>query len=607
MHPFIVHLVFALGVGSAALSAVPTVPASIPASIPTETLRAHVRFLVSPELKGRLTGTPEAERAARYIAEAFRSAGLQPAGDDGTFLQSYPFVAGTHPGKDNRLEVVEGEATVPLMFKKDFQPMLFSDVGTAEGALVFAGYGISAPDLKYDDYEGLDVKDKIVLALRFSPDGEKADSPFAQYDRLQDKAIAAREKGAKAILFVTGPLDRKEDTLTEPVKQGMVANLKILSAQISVKSADALLKRGGAKLKELQKVIREKKAPKSLDLPQVRLRLNVDLIQEKKTGLNVVGYCPPETEGSEETVVIGAHFDHIGLGGESSRAEKKYGDVHPGADDNASGAAGLMELARAIAAQKPALRRGLVFIAFSGEELGLLGSDYYVRHPYKLLKEVAAMVNLDMIGRLRNDVLVVNAADTSPQWGPLLDRLNAGYKFDLKKSPGGFSAGDNTSFYKEDIPVLFFFTNLHDEYHKPSDTAATLNYEGEARLLEFVKDAVLEIASAPERPVFTKSKVTTGGTKGAMRVYTGTIPDFAAEADGYKISGVQPESPAEKAGLKKDDVIVGVGTMTIHSIYDYMAAFKSMKPGDKVEFRFQREGKEQKTTVELAPSKATDK
>lgn len=589
-----------------------TVPAATPQvgplAISAEVLKTHVRFLAAPELKGRMTGTPEAERAARYIAEAFLSCGLLPAGDDGTFLQSYPFVAGTHPGKDNRLEVVEGEVSTPLAFKKDFQPMLFSDVGPVEGTLVFAGYGISAPDLKYDDYEGLDVKDKIVLALRFSPDGEKADSPFANYDRLQDKAITAREKGARAILFVTGPLDRKEDVLTEPVKQGMVANLKIPSLQIGRKAADSLLKRGGTKLKELQKVIRGKRAPRSLELPLVRLRLNVDLIQERKTGLNVVGYRPPAPGCSdEETAVIGAHYDHIGLGGESSRAEKKYGDVHPGADDNASGTAGLLELARVMSAQAPDLKRGLVFVAFSGEELGLLGSDFYVRHPFKPLKQIAAMINLDMIGRLRNDVLVVNASDTSPQWGPLLDRLNADYKFDLKKSPGGFSAGDNTSFYKEDIPVLFFFTNLHDEYHKPSDTAATLNYEGEARSLDFVKDVIMDIASAPERPVFSKSKVTTGGTRGAMRVYTGTIPDFAADVDGYRISGVQPDSPAEKAGLKKDDIIVGVGTMTIHSIYDYMAAFKSMKPGGKVEFRFLREGGEQKTTVELAPSKATDK
>ena len=576
-------------------------------SVSADRLKQHVEFLASPEMKGRATGTPEDTRAARYVADEFKKYGLKPAGDNGAYFQAYPFIAGTYPGRDNRLEVVEKEGVSPLVFKQDFQPMLFSDVGETEGTLVFAGYGIQAPDLKYDDYDGIDVKDKIVLLLRFSPDGDKADSPFSNYDRLQDKAILAREKGAKAVLFVAGPLDRKEDEFTEPAKQGMVANLKILSLHLTQKAAHALLKRGGAGLEELQKTINEKKSPKSMDLTQVRLRLNVDLVQEKKTSRNVVAYLPPEKGGSGDVVVIGAHFDHIGLGGESSRAEKKYGEVHPGADDNASGTAGMLELARTIAAKKPVLKRGLVFVGFSGEELGLLGSDYYVRHPFMPLKQTCAMINLDMIGRLRDNVLVVNATDTSPQWDPMLEKLNSAYKFDLKKNMGGFSAGDNTSFYKEDIPVLFFFTNLHDEYHKPSDTADKINYEGEAKLLGFVEEAALQIATAPERPVFTKSKVSTGGTRGAMRVYTGTIPDFAAQADGYRISGVQPDSPAEKAGLKKDDTIIGVGAMTIHSIYDYMAAFKSLKPGDKVEFRFLRDGKEQKTVVELAPSKAADK
>ena len=576
-------------------------------SISAERLERHVRYLASPELKGRLTGTPECDRAARYVADEFNAYGLLPAGDGGTFFQVYPFVAGTHPGPDNRLEVVEKDGASRLVFRNDFQPMLFSDIGAAEGQVIFAGYGISAPDLKYDDYDGVDVKNKIVLLLRFNPDGERADSPFSAYDRLQDKAILAREMGAKAVFFVTGPLDRAQEELVEPVNQGMVANLKILSLQLAQKAADALLKRGGISLQEAQKAINEKKTPKSLDLPGVRVRLNVDLMQEKRIASNVVGYLPPATGGYGDVVVIGGHYDHLGLGGESSRAEKKFGDIHPGADDNASGTAGVLELARVLASEKAALKRGLVFIAFSGEELGLLGSDYYVRHPFKPLKQTAAMINLDMIGRLRDNVLVVNSCDTSPQWDPLLDKLNAVYKFDLKKSPGGFSASDSTSFYKEDIPILFFFTNLHDDYHKPSDTADKINYKGEARLLGLVAEAAVSVASAPARPEFTKSKVSTGGTRGAMRVYTGTIPEFATQADGYRISGAQPGSPAEKAGLKKDDTIIAVGAMTIHSIYDYMAAFKTMKPGDKVEFRFMRDGRELKTVVELAPSKSAEK
>lgn len=578
-----------------------------PAAPPAEALKAHVKFLASPELKGRLTGSPEILKAADYIAAEYKKCGLTPAGDAGTYFQNFPFVAGTYPGKGNRLEFsVDGK---PRAFKAggEFNPLLFSGVGSAEAGVIFAGYGISAPELEYDDYEGLEVKDKVVLVMRLSPDGGDPDSPFATYDRLQDKAITAREKGAKAILFVTGPLDKPGEKLEPPPTQGMVAGLGILSLQLSQATADLLLTPSGKTLKVVQEGINKERRPASFEVRDRTLSLTVDLFQERKTCRNVAAYLPPANGVERGTIVVGAHYDHIGLGGDASRAEKKYGDVHPGADDNASGSAAVLELARHFASKRDALRLGILFLHFSGEELGLLGSSYYVEHPFRPLKETIAMLNLDMVGRLRDDTLIVNASDTSPQWDPILDGVNEGFKFALKRNQGGFSAGDNTSFYKEDLPVLFFFTNVHDDYHMPADTWDTLNYEGLGRVTAFAAGVVERLDALGEPLAFSKSKVSTSGARGAMRVYTGTIPDFAAEVDGYKLSGVQPESPAEKAGLKKGDIVTGVGAMAIHNIYDYMAAFKGFKPGEKVEMRFLREGKEQKVEVVLAPSKRSDK
>jgi hypothetical protein len=599
----IVPIILAAAMGAAEAAPVPAAPPGPSA----EALRAHVKFLASPALKGRLTGSPEIQRAADYIVAEYKKYGLLPAGDKGGYFQEFPFVAGTYPGKNNRLEFTVDGKMRSFRPGEEFLPMLFSGVGSVEAAVVFAGYGISAPELEYDDYEGLDVKDKAVLVLRLSPDGDDPDSPFAPYDRLQDKAITAREKGARAILFVSGPLHKPGEKLEAPRAQGMVAALGILSLQLSQSTADRLLAPSGKTLQELQENLQKEQKPASFAVKERTVSLTVDLFQERKTCRNVVAYLPPADGVERGTLVVGAHYDHIGLGGDASRAEKKYGDVHPGADDNASGSAAVLELARLFAAKRDTLRRGIVFIHFSGEELGLLGSSWYVEHPFKPVKETTAMLNLDMVGRLRDDTLIVNGADTSPQWEAMLDAVNEGFQFDLRRNQGGFSAGDNTSFYKEDLPVLFLFTNVHDDYHMPADTWDKIHYEGEARVVGFAA-GLLDRLQALDGPLaFSKSKASAGGQRGAMRVYTGTIPDFAAETEGYKLAGTQPDSPAEKAGLKKGDIITGVGTMAVKNIYDYMAAFKGFKPGDTVEMRYLRDGKEGKVVVVLAPSKRSDK
>lgn len=571
-------------------------------------LQRHVQALTAADYQGRMTGTEEIGKVAAYLASYYESCGLLPAGDNGTYYQAFPFIAGTYVGKNNNLTLVHQNKQESLALHKDFTPLLFSDIGQTQGPLVFVGYGIAASELGYNEYDNIDVQGKIVLLMRYSPDGNKSDTPFANYDRLYDKAIVARDKGAKGVLLVTGPLHRVEDTLLRPTAHGPTPNMKILCVQISQHLADRLLSPTGKSLAVWQKSLNDTRKPNSFVIPEMTISLEVDLVQEQKQCRNVLAYLPPSIPSTEELAVVGAHYDHLGLGGETSRAAKKYGEIHPGADDNASGVAGTLELARYFSGRRQHLKRGLLFANFSGEELGLLGSSAYVKTPFRPLAKTVAMINLDMLGRLNQNVLIVNSTDTSPQWEPLLDRRNQTYAFTLKKMPGGFTSSDSSAFYKENIPVLFFFTNLHEDYHKPSDTWDKLDYPGMAKVVSLVADVTEHLVSTDNKITFTRSKqVQEGAKKNVMRVYTGTIPEFGVNVDGYQIAGVQPDSPAEKAGLQKDDIIIKVGAKNIHNIYDYMASLKTLKAGDKVEFVFRRADKQGKAMLELGAARGGEK
>jgi aminopeptidase YwaD len=565
----------------------------------------HIKYLASPELKGRGAGTPGLETAAKYIAAQFANYGLKPAGEGNTYFQQFTVTTGAKPGAGNRLVSHAGGGAQTLELRKDYIPLSFSSNGEAAAGLVFAGYGATAKEFEYDDYAGVDVKDKIVLVLRYEPKSFRKDSkgpekPYTHHAHLVSKAINARNHGAKAILLVNGATPERD----ELIKFGSVSgpeNAGILIAQVTNAAADRWLRAAGKSLADAQKQIAEK--PASFALPDtVRLDLRVDVEREHAKVGNVLGYLPGKTS---EYLIIGAHYDHLGLGNESSLAPSQIGQVHPGADDNASGTAGLLELARVFAKQGGELRRGVLFMAFAGEEIGLLGSAEWTNDPTLAIKDAVAMVNMDMIGRVTADKLYIGGSGTGSTFDPLLKKAAALYPFKIEYSPDGYSSSDHTSFAAKGIPVLFFFSGLHGDYHKPSDTSDKINGATAARVVNLVADVSEQLVAADQRPEFRKVQmdphsgaVPSGG--GGYGPYFGSIPDFAPIENGVKFSDVRPGSPADKAGLKGGDILVQFGDKPIKNLYDFTFALRESKVGEVVNVKVLREGKplEVKVTLE---------
>jgi hypothetical protein len=600
--------------------------AAFNAAVTPEEIRDHVRYLSSEELAGRGSGTEGGRKAAAYIARAFREAGLKSGGGRG-FYQPFTFNAGVKMGSPNSVTLrvpaqgselrAQGSAPdVPsrepravsperrLRLRDDFLPVAFSANGKASGEVVFVGYGISAPQLNFDEYAGIDVKGKIVLVLRRTPENDTFGGRFSRFAPLRYKAMTAREKGAAGILFVTGPLTEEREDLGGFRFDASFADSGIPAAVIKRTYAEEMLRPTGETLSALQTALAHG-TTKSMPLPGATATIVSTVVRERREVDNVLGYL----EGSDPTlrdqlVVIGAHYDHLGMGGEGSRDRDETPKIHHGADDNASGTAGLIELAQHFGAQRPRPRRSLLFAAFSGEELGLLGSAHYVKKPRIPLERTVAMVNMDMIGRAKGKTLMVIGSGTSPAWTQILEDANREFGFDLRKTNTGFGNSDQASFYGKDIPVLFFFTGTHPDYHRPSDTWEKINIAAQSKIVRLVANVVGQIAELPERPLFVKSadegpRMAAGG----FGVYVGTIPDYAAEREGVTLSGVREGSPAAKAGLKAGDVIVQFGGKGIKNVYEYTFALREARAGEPVQVVLLRNGERQ--TVSVTPERRT--
>lgn len=607
-------------------------------AITPQELYWHVRYLASDELKGRFTGTAESREAARYIADEFRSYGVKPMGDavGGSYFQTFPFVAGVKLGEKNHLASSVAGRVRQWKLKEDFMPMTFSVPTSVEGEVVFAGYGISAADIGYDDYAGIEVADRIVMVLRHSPEGDHPHSRFERHASLRAKALMARQRGAKAIIFIADDDDFKNNKLAQLEFDYSFSDAGIVAASVSRQLAREWVASSGANLDEWQNQINQQQKPNSRALTGVTATLQVDLVRDTQPADNVIGYIEGNDPSlKQEVIIIGAHYDHLGLGGPSSLAPNQRGQVHNGADDNASGTAGLLELAQLCAARRSELKRSLLFIAFSGEELGLLGSNYYIKHPVIPLERTIAMINMDMIGRLRENTLNVQGVGTSPQWPALLEEVNRDVsrasatpsteprtashesritdhgsrttnhdlpatRFALKLTSDGAGPSDHAAFYLKDIPVLFFFTGTHSDYHKPSDDFDKINAEGQARVVQFIYDTLMKIQALPVRPSFTKTQSSEMGRRG-FRVTLGVMPDYAEEAEGMKISGVREGSAAEKAGLKAGDVLVRIGATKIKNVHDYTFMLGELKAGEAVEVEVIREGR--RLVLSVVPEK----
>lgn len=562
--------------------------------ITKEEIYEHIKYLASDELEGRFTGTEHCRIAAEYIAKEFEKAGLQPV-FNGSYFQEFPFISDIKLG-DNYLKFSD-EETLSLEVKNDFTPLPFSDNLSVEGKLVFAGFGISSKENNYDDYENIDVKDKVVIVFRNHPDLNTPHSPLEQFAGLRYKATVARDKGAAGIIFVNTS-DKKDDDKLFKLEYDGAAKVKGISVlQIKRDVLHKLFSKLNLNIQDVEKQITENKRPDSFEL-NTSAKIKTEVIEVESISWNVGGLLKGNDEKlSDEYLVIGAHFDHLGWGKQNSLYQGEP-SIHNGADDNASGTTGLLELSEKFASEKNNLKRSILFFAFSGEELGLLGSSYLVNHFPVPTEKVVSMINMDMIGRLKDSSLIVYGTGTSTNWKNILNEKNS-FGFKLTFNDEGFGPSDHSSFYGKKIPVLFFFTGTHSDYHKPSDDYDKINSEGQEKVLKYIHSVATEIINSDSRPDYLAVERKDTGRMTASRVWVGTIPDFAGDTEGYKLGGVTEGSPAALAGLQAGDIITKFGDKKISNIYDFTYAIGNYKPGDKVKVLIKRAEQELEVELEL--------
>lgn len=587
--------------------------ASMASEIRAQDLRATVDYLASDDLAGRMTGTEGERKAGEYIAARFELAGLRPIGEGGDYYQSFPFTSGIRMVEgENKLRVA-GDVTRECEADKDFRPLAFSENGTVEGEVIFAGYGLTAPgDVRkaYNSYAGLDVKDKIVLVFRYVPEDVDMNrrQELNHYAGLRYKAMLARENGAKGLLIAIGPRSPNAGELVPMGFDQSLASSGIPVASIGREVAAALFGGYETSLEDVQEGLDSENPHVSgaFALPGVKVKLTTSIERETKNGRNVIGYLPPGDNAKDAPVVVlGAHYDHIGHGEIGSLARSgEEGQIHNGADDNASGTSTVLELASALAAERTAhperFKAGILIAAWSGEELGLIGSNHFVAHPPLDWSRVAAYLNFDMVGRLRENKLILQGVGSSDAWKGLIEKRNVSVGFNLELHDDPYLPTDVTAFYPHKVPVLAFFTGSHEDYNRPTDDAATLNYEGMERITNMAFALTMDLVASETRPsyVLVERSTEDTGSRASLRAYLGTIPDYAsADVEGVKLSGVRAGGPAEKAGLAGGDVIVAFAGRDIKNIYDYTYALDAIKIGEPVEVIVVRDGERVTLTV----------
>ena len=582
------------------------------APITEEDMRNQIVYLASEKMGGRLTGTEGELLATQHVADAFKRLGLEPGGDDGTYFQSFDFTAGVAVGEDNSLKVTLGDYSRELEVDKDWRPVSFSKTGEiAESGIVFAGYGLEVPDGKggesYTSYFHLDVKGKWVMVLRFVPEdvSDEQRQKMQRYSRLRHKATLARRKFAAGIIYVTGPETQVNEELVPMQFDASLADSGIPAISMSTEAASRLIASAGKDLSEIQKKLNSGEMIQGFDIPNARIKAEIDVDQETRQGRNVLGVLSAGETGPHPSpaVVVGAHIDHLGSEGSvgSLAREDEKGQIHYGADDNASGTAAMMEIAEYLASLKSSGKldqeRDVVFAAWSGEEIGLLGSSHFVRNlaktylgdenaPLGLL--LSSYINMDMIGRLE-DKLVLQGTGSSDYWVGEIEKRNAPIGLPITIQPDTYLPTDATPFYLRKVPILSAFTGAHEDYHSPRDTVDKINYEGATKIAKLMGLITRGLAINSEAPRYLKVDPPKNRGARGFRVYLGTIPDYSqGEIKGVKLSGVSENGPAGKAGVKGGDVIVGLGGRKILNIYDYTDAMSALKVGEETEMVVKR-------------------
>jgi aminopeptidase YwaD len=561
--------------------------------ITAKELKTDVFFLASDSLKGRKPGTKEGDVAASYIREQFKTSGLKLICDNG--FQYFEIVQDVTLGDHNDLKFEDFTGTI----KKDFMPVAYSSNGTVSSNVVFAGYGfdIDQDSLKWKDYEGVDVKGKWVMILRGDPELDNNESKFIPFTEIRGKILVAKDHGAAGVLIVTPVAVDKDDKLIglHSENNDVTAGIPVINIKREV--GNLLLKSSGFRVDSLEKILNKTRKPKTILLP-VTVNASSEIIQKKAKTENVVGMI----EGNDpvfkdEYIVIGGHYDHLGFGGPGSGSRMPDTvAVHNGADDNASGTAMVIELAGKLAAVRNQLKRSIILVSFSGEEMGLLGSKYFTDHSPIDMKKIKAMFNFDMVGRFdkEKNAISLSGTGTSLEGDSIIRLYEKKLPFAVTHSPDGYGPSDHASFYSSGIPVFYFTTGSHMDYHTPFDDADKLDYGKEKEIGDFSYNIIMNVDNLSRDLTFHESGKKDGYGRGGrrMKVTLGIMPDFAGtEKKGLRVDGVTKDGPADKGGMLKGDIIISINGMTVGNIYEYMSRLGKLKQGTTISVEVIRNGK----------------
>jgi len=634
-------------------------------------LRQNLSYLASDQLEGRGIGTKGLDQAAEFLATQFEEMGLKTDWVDGKPYQNFEVNVASKLGPKSKNHVLlQGEGLPQpkkLKLGEDFRPLAIGGSATFDAPLVFVGYGISAPKLDYDDYDGIDVEGKFVVMLRKEP---QQNNPHGKFDGSRPtrhalfsrKVSNAFQHGAAGVIFVNDEFglnekisqvesawqtavadisklhaDWKPDEKTDKqvaqyqkeinalakkiaeygdqIEQGMDEvlplegagsesghpKLPVIFAKRSV--FDSIVRQHlGKDLSEIEASIDQDLKPVVGELKGVTIAGEVAVQRETAMVRNVIGLIEAPNATSDQVIVIGAHYDHLGFGGPGSLAPLTK-EIHNGADDNASGTTALLAVANRLVENRDQLRHRVVVVAFTGEERGLLGSSHYVKQPVVPIDKTEFMLNMDMVGRLKDNKLIVMGTGTAEILDAIVDDANSDFQFELSKDPGGFGPSDHASFYARKVPVLAVFTGTHDDYHRPSDDFDKINYQGMQRIIDYATALVLAVDQSDERPRYLAVESSQPQMRTGSRPYFGSIPDFTVVGKGYGIQGVSPGSPADEAGIQGGDIMIDLGGNKIGGLEDFDSALRKFKAGEKVEATMLRDGKKVNVVVTLAPPK----
>ena len=563
---------------------------------------AHIKYLASDNLNGRLPGTPGSKLAIDYISKHWEAQGVEPAGTKG-YKQPFSFINSVSLGKRNMLRIRNSRKQ--YIVQKDFIPLGSSGNGSINEDVVFIGYGLDINDsLSWRDYADIDVRGKWVLLLLDGPDGDSPHSPYGRHKTLYNKIIVARDHGAGGILFMNRFQTEDENNLRTLQYRQSSSTVGLPVIQITHSLADEMLIKHGQSIAELRSKLDEQLTPLSFTV-DCKVSANVNLKFGKEIATNMIGFI----EGNDpvlkdEYIIVGAHFDHLGLGGRRSGSlNPDTLIIHNGADDNASGTAGILELSYKFISNRHLLKRSVLVICFDAEEKGLLGSKYYVKNPARNISNTAMMVNMDMVGRLNDSPVVLGGVGSSGNFVNIIEDASNRHTLEIETNMGGmdFGRSDHASFYRENIPVLFFFTGAHEDYHKPTDDWDKIDYKGEKKILDFIYDLIIDVSQLEKKPAFAEIETNTGNNQNPVfKVTFGIIPAYGSQKVGLEIDGLsKKDGPAAKAGMKKGDIITAINGKDVRNIYDYMARLTDLKPGQRVKVKINREDGEKELILEL--------